>query len=215
MKNNLFSKFVPQRNEYFVMLSELADAVHTTAELTVHCVRSDVHTDVVEYSAKIREQKRIGARLQGQIIRELHNSFITPFDREDINNLAIHMKGVIDHISSCAKRIMLYEPKTMPEAGETLAELVRESTEVVQKAIEMLPQLKKKPQNITHLCKQLESIESKSDEIYENFLVKLFKNETDIIELIKLKDILHELEKATDSSEHVGKIIGTIVVKYA
>ncbi|MDR1694087.1 MAG: DUF47 family protein [Lactobacillaceae bacterium] len=215
MNNNFFSMFVPKKNEYFVLLSEMADAIVEVANLNIECITAETHEDIVEYSSKIREQKKIGSVLLGKIVRELHNTFVAPFDREDINNLAIYMKDVIDHISSCAKRFMMYSPKNMPSDSRLLAELVKDAAETIKKAINSLDMLKKNPQNITHLCKKLENIENNSDEIYENFLIKLFKEEKDAIEIIKLKDILYELEHATDSAEHVGKVIGTIVVKYA
>ena len=215
MNNNFFSIFVPKNNTYFELLSEMADALVETAELNLQCINAQTHTDILELTSKIRAQKSIGSKLQSRIIRELHSTFITPFDREDIHDLAINTKDVIDHISSCSKRILLYSPKKMPKASTVLAELVKDAASVAKQAIDKLPQLKKNPQVITQLCKRLENIENQSDETYENFLIELFKKEKDAIELVKLKDILHELEHATDSAEALGKIIGTIIVKYA
>lgn len=215
MNNNFFSFFTPKSGQYFDLLSEMADAVFAIAKLTEECIQAKSHSDIVKYSTQIREQKQIGSKVQNKVITELHNTFVTPFDREDISNLSMHMKDTIDHISSCAKRIMLYSPKYMPEDASTLAALVREAAELLRKAVNKLSDLKKNPQSISKICKQLSSIESQSDEVYENFLIKLFAEEKDAVEVVKLKDILHELEFATDSAEHVGKIIRTIVVKYA
>lgn len=215
MNNNFFSRFVPQTNEYFLLLTQMADAMCTTADLTYACTQAASQEDIARLTAQIREQKHLGLKIQGKITRELHNSFITPFDREDINNLTLNMRSVINHISSCAKRIMRYSPKYMPDAAKSMAGMLKESTGLIKTIMEKMPQLKKKPQNLTHLCKQIESLEGKSDEVYENYLIELFKNEKDAIEIIKLKDILYELEHAMDATEAVGKIVSTIVVKYA
>lgn len=110
---------------------------------------------------------------------------------------------------------MLYNPKVMPASAKQLAELVKESSEVLIKAIAELSDLKKNPDKIKKYCSQLNDIENKADDVYEHFLIDLFQNETDPMEVIKLKDILHELEKATDAAETVGKIIKTMIVKYA
>lgn len=110
---------------------------------------------------------------------------------------------------------MLYRPKAMPESAEKLAGLVRESALCLDEAIGELDILKKSPQKIMEYSNKLAELEHKADDVYEHFLIDLFENEKDAIEVIKLKDILHELEKATDAAETVGKIIKTIIVKYA
>ena len=75
--------------------------------------------------------------------------------------------------------------------------------------------LKKSPTNAKKYCAELHDLENKADDVYENFIIRLFENEKDGIEIIKIKEIMYELEKATDSAEYVGKIIKTIIVKYA
>jgi uncharacterized protein Yka (UPF0111/DUF47 family) len=75
--------------------------------------------------------------------------------------------------------------------------------------------LKKSSKKIKEYCIELHDLENKADDVYEQFLIDLFENEKDAIEVIKLKEIMSELEKATDIAEQVGKIIQTIIVKYA
>lgn len=215
MKNNLFEKFVPKEKKFFPILSQMADAILTASGLIIDCVQAKNHEEVVELYKKVKDQERRGDKLQSKIFEELNNTFITPFDREDINALSSRLDDVIDHINSCAKRIMLYSPKVMPESARLLAELVHESAGFLMSAIDELDVLKKNPGKIREHCIKLHEIESKADDIYEHFLIDLFENEKDAIEVIKLKDILHELEKATDTQEAVGKIIKTIIIKYS
>lgn len=215
MKNNFFDRFVPKENKFFPLLSQMADVILSASELIIACVQAKDHTEAVELYKKVKDQERRGDKLQAKIFEELNNTFITPFDREDINALSNTMDDVTDHINSCAKRIMLYSPKSMPESARLLAQLVRESAECLTKAIDELDVLKKTPATVTEYCAKLHEIESKADDVYEHFLIDLFENEKDAIEVIKLKDILHELEKATDTQEAVGKIIKTIIIKYS
>lgn len=215
MKNNLFDKFKPKEPKFFPLLSEMTDVILNASELIVQCVQVSNHDEAVEIYKKIKDQERRGDRLQGQIFAELNNTFITPFDREDINQLSSTLDDVTDLINSCAKRIMLYSPKSIPESAVQLASLVREAGEWLTKAIDELDVLKKNPEKIKGYCAQLGVIETKADDVYEHFLIDLFENETDAIEVIKLKDILHELERATDAAETVGKIIKTIIIKYS
>ncbi|WP_165023739.1 MULTISPECIES: DUF47 domain-containing protein [unclassified Dysgonomonas] len=215
MKNNLFDRFKPKETKFFPLLSEMTEVISAASDLIVECVQTAAdHNSAVEYYKKIKEQERRGDQIQNQIFEELNNTFITPFDREDINNLSSKMDDVTDLINSCAKRIMLYSPKTMPESAVRLALLVKESAACLNLAIKELDVLKKSPAKIKEYCAQLDVIETKADDVYEHFLIDLFENETNAIEVIKLKDILHELERATDAAETVGKIIKTIIVKY-
>lgn len=215
MKNNLFDRFVPKENKFFPLLSQMADVILKASELIVACVQVKNHEEAVELYKKIKEQELKGDRLQAKVFEELNNTFVTPFDREDINALSTRLDDVTDHINSCAKRIMLYSPKSMPESAKTLALLVHESAESLNKAVAELSNLKKNATKATEYCNILHQIENKADDVYEHFLIDLFENEKDAIEIIKLKDILHELEKATDTEEAVGKIIKTIIVKYS
>lgn len=215
MKNNLFDKLKPKETKFFPLLSQMAEVIVTASDLIIECVQVNNHADAVEYYKKIKEQERKGDSIQNQIFEELNNTFITPFDREDINHLSSFMDDVTDLINSCAKRIMLYNPKVMPESATRLAQFVRESADYLTKAIAELDVLKKNPDKIKEYCEQLGVIERKADDVYEHFLIDLFENEKDAIEVIKLKDILHELERATDASESVGKIIKTMIVKYS
>ena len=215
MNNSFFSVFKPKNNQFFEHLNKLSDAVLTTAELTLQCIKAEKREEIVSIFTQIKQQKHIGHKIQGKIFDELNKSFITPFDREDISNLAIYIKETVDYISSCAKRIILYSPKTMPDAAIILAMQVKDCATNLQLAVSGLYTLTKNPKQIAEYCDNLNVIEGKADEIYENFLIKLFQDEKDAIEIIKLKDILHELEHATDAADHVGKIIRTIIVKYA
>lgn len=215
MKNSLFDRFKPKESKFFPLLREMAEVIVTASDLIIECVQITSHEKAVDYYKKIKEQEHRGDKIQEQIFEELNNTFITPFDREDINALSSTMDNVTDLINSCAKRIMLYSPKSMPENAKQLAILVKQAGECIAKAIEELEELKKRPEAAKQYSLELKSIESKSDDVYEHFLIDLFENEKDAIEVIKLKDILHELERATDAAEAVGKIIKTIIIKYS
>lgn len=215
MKNSLFEIFKPKEDKFFPLLSEMATVIQKAATISVDAVQAKNADEAKEYFRKIKEQEKAGDNIQDNIFNQLNNTFVTPFDREDINNLSSTMDDVTDHINSCAKRIMLYKPKEMPGSAKKLAELVKQSSEVLIKAIAELNDLKKNPAKIREYCSQLHAIENEADDVYEMFLINLFENEKDPMEVIKLKDILHELERATDAAETVGKIIKTMIVKYS
>lgn len=215
MKNSIFNKFTPKEPKFYPLLSELANVVYDASGLIIEATKTKTNEEATESFKNVKEKERQGDRIQNKIFDELNNTFITPFDREDINTLASTMDDVTDYINSCAKRIMLYNPKRIPESATKLAEIVKESAAVMKKAVGELDILKKNSTRIAEYCTQLAELEHKADDVYENFLIDLFENEKDAVEIIKLKDILHELERATDAAEGVGKVIKTIIVKYS
>ncbi len=213
--NNFFDKFVPKEPKFFPILREMADVILVASDLIIECVQKGDHESAIEYYKKIKEQEKKGDKLSVKIFDELNSTFITPFDREDIHHLADRLDDVTDYINSCAKRIVLYNPKAMPVSAVALALLIKEGAVTISKAVDELDVMKKNSNKIKQYCVELHDIENRADDVYENFLIELFAKEKDAVEIIKLKEIMSELEKATDAAEYVGKIIKTIIVKYA
>lgn len=159
--------------------------------------------------------EREGDKQTHLIFDELGKTFITPFDREDIHDLASTMDDVIDGINSCAKRITIYNPHPIANSGKELSLLIQQAAVYISKAMDELEIFRKKPTELRACCTKLHDIENQADDVYELFVKKLFEEEKDCIELIKIKEIMHELEKTTDAAERVGKILRNLIVKYA
>jgi len=193
----------------------MAEVSAEAAILMVEYVKTTDYKAVVEYAKQVKAYEKKGDNTLIRIFDELNTTFITPFDREDIHSLANRLDDVMDFLNSSAKKIMLYRPKQMPESASAMAHLLVKASEIVMQAVTELSSIKKNAKNIRKLCNELHDIENSADEIYDEFLSDLFANEKDSIEIIKLKEIMRELENAIDAAEGVGKIIKTIIVKYA
>jgi predicted phosphate transport protein (TIGR00153 family) len=215
MNNSFFARFMPKEPKFNALLKQMAEVSAEAAVLVIECVKTTDFEKAVEYAKQIKTYEKKGDKLFVQIFEELNSTFITPFDREDIHNLANCLDDVMDRMNSCAKKMVLYRPKQMPESALILAQLVDKASDVILNAVSELSSIRKNAANIKKLCNELREIENSADEVYENFLSNLFANEKDGIEVTKLKEIIQELEKAIDAAEDVGKIIKTIIVKYA
>ena len=215
MNNSLLNKFTPKEPKFFPILKEMADVILVASELIIECVQISDHDNSVKCYKKIKEQELKGDALSTRVFAELNSTFLTPFDREDIQQLANRLDDVIDFINRCAKRIVLYNPKEIPSSALELANIIKECAINIGKAVDQLDVLKKNSKKIKEYCKELHVLENKADDVYENFLIDLFEKQKDAVEIIKLKGIMSELEKATDAAEYVGKVIKTIIVKYA
>lgn len=215
MNNSFLNRFTPKQIKFYPMFNSLADILITASELLMRSVESKEYSQTAGYFNQIKELEHQGDELSQRIFEELNSTFITPFDREDINNIAIQLYENIHGINSCAKRIALYQPRQIPAAIVQLAQLARNATENIDKAVKGLDNLKKDSSKIKEYCSQLHAIEIEADDVYEYFIKEIFSTEKDPVELIKLKEISNELENTTDYADILGKTIRNIIVKYA
>lgn len=215
MRNSFFSRFTPKEPKFFPLLKQLSEVLTDSSNLLEESLQHDLPAERSDYYKQIKDQERKGDKLTHLILDELSTTFITPFDREDIHDLASCMDDVIDGINSCAKRIAIYNPRPISESGKELSRLIQQEAMYICKAMDELEIFRKNPTHLREYCTKLHDIENQADDVYELFITKLFEEEKDCIELIKIKEIMHELEKITDSAEHVGKILKSLIVKYA
>ena len=215
MDNSFFSKFMPKEAKFYDLLKQMAEVSAEASVLMIEYVKATDYEAVIEYAKQIKAYEKKGDNTLIRIFDELNTTFITPFDREDIHSLANRLDDVMDFLNSASKKIMLYRPKQMHESATALAQLIVKASDIIMQAVTELSSIKNNAKNIRKLCNELHDIENSADEIYDEFLSDLFANEKDSIEIIKLKEIVRELENAIDAGEGVGKIIKTIIVKYA
>lgn len=215
MKNSLLNRFIPKETKFFPLLKQLSQTVTDASRLLTDSMEHDAQETWQEYYRKVKEAEREGDQMTQRIFMELGQTFITPFDREDIHDLASSIDDVADRIHSASKRIAIYNPNVIPESGKKLAVLIQQGTSLIRKAMDELETFSKNPSRLKAYCQQLHEIENRADEVYELFIMQLFNEETDCIELIKTKEIMQELEKTTDAADRVGKILKNFIIKYA
>lgn len=215
MDNSFFSRFTPKEPKFFPLLKQLSGILKQASEEFAESLKHDSVKERNEYNKKIKEIEREGDKLAHLIQDELGTTFITPFDREDIHSLTTSLDDVIDGINSCAKRIAIYNPRPISNSGKELGAIIVECAKFIYDAMDELEAFKKNPTRLGEICVRLHDLENKGDEIYEQFMIKLFEEEKDSIEIIKIKEIMQEMEGITDAAEHVGKVLKSLIVKYA
>lgn len=215
MNNSFLSFLTPREPKFFPLLRGLSDIIYEASVMLEEGISTYGKSDLDEFLKKVKEKEKAGDMLSNKIFDELNSTFITPFDREDIHLLADKMDDVIDRINSTVKKIALYQPKVMPALAVDLAHQMVVAGTILQQATDDISHIRKNSNNIKKTLDDLDAMEHKADDIFNHFLIELFNNEKDAIEFIKLKEIMAEMERATDIAESMGKIIQTIIVKYA
>lgn len=149
-----------------------------------------------------------------KILKKLNESFITPFDREDIYNLARDMDDIVDCIEEVANRFMVFDVKEMRPEAIVMSDLIMQGIRELDVLFKHLKEIKLN----TIVRKQIievNRIENEGDIIYRRALTKLFKNEKDPVEIIKWKQLYELFEESMDSCENVANIVEGLVMKHA
>ena len=209
------SIFAPKDGKFFPLLIDTAVIADKSAELLIELFASTDPERMNELSRLIKMEETKGDEVTVKIFSELNDTFITPFDREDITALTDGMDDVTDVINRVAQKLILFSPETLPPAILEMADVIKKGTIELRSAVNELPVLKKSDKQLKVYTKEIKQIEEEADRIYEKGTSSLFKSDIRTVELIKLKEIIQELEKVANKINSVGKVLKTIVVKYA
>jgi len=213
--NNILSVFSPKDVKFFPLLKEISAIMVDASALLHNLVANTEKEQRPEICKLIKQEEVAGDKVSARILKELNSTFITPFDREDINELADKIEEVIDVIHRVSQKILLYSPNQFTPFAVRMTELIHEGTLKTQQAVEGLENLKKSDDTFREHYREIKRIEEEADGVYEKGIMDLFQNETNIIELVKLKEIIQELEKAANRVNTTGKVLKSIFVKYA
>ncbi|BAG83499.1 MAG: DUF47 family protein [Candidatus Azobacteroides pseudotrichonymphae] len=215
--NNIFSVFTPKNTKFFFLLNETAIILDQAGDLLIKLF-SPMDKDKIGERNKIckliKGEELKGDRVTHQIFKTLNETFIVPFDREDISTLADEMDNAIDTINRSAHKVLMYVPEQLPNSTLLLAKIIKKETSEIKAAIGKLSSLKTDGQLIRKSYKAIKAMEKEADMVYEKGIVDLFHSKIRTFEIMKLKEIIQELEKSTNKINDVGKVIKNIFIKY-
>lgn len=214
MAFDFFRLFVPKDRKFFPLFDRAASNIEEGGKALFKLVTVTSEEERVHYLRLIEQLEHRGDEITHDIFVELGKNFITPFDREDIHRLAAAMDDVLDFIHGSSKRIELYNIRVYTQDMVKLASLIQVQTEELRRALFELKNMEKM-RDITNALVRINSIENHADDVFENALAKLFEEEKDAVQLIKIKELLSMMETATDKCEDVANVIESIVVKMA
>ncbi len=212
--NSIFQYFIPKDKKFFPLFESASSNLINMSNLLVEAVKENDLDRRNEIIKKIEDLEHVGDDITHKIFLELSSNFITPFDREDIHKLASAIDDIADYIHGSANRMYLYQLKKTNDSIRKLAELVAQGCQDVNTGIHELKDLKN-IRNVSDSCVRINSMENQADYIFDMAVADLFRNETDAIELFKIKEVLNALETATDMCEDVANVMETIIVKHA
>jgi uncharacterized protein len=210
------SRLMPRERKFFELFDRHAGFVVAASAVLVDLLRgfnSEQHRRT-ERIARILELEHNADKVTHETVALLHQTFVTPLDRDDIHRLISRMDDVLDLIQDTAEGFQLYDIQDLtPEACE-LADLVHQCCQQMQQAVRLLPSMDRASE-ILALCNKIDALESQADRVMRTALSKLFREEGDVRQLIKLETVYQLLESATDQCENVANIIEGVVLENA
>jgi uncharacterized protein len=215
MSANKFLQFlIPKEKKFFPLFIEAGENLVQASEILIHLMSAKTPEERITFTKQIKELEHKGDGITHFIFDELSSTFITPFDRDDIHNLNSCIDDVVDFINGAAQRICMLNPREFSHEFHRMTELILEASREILIALSELKNLKN-PAKIRESCIKINSIENHADDLYHHAISDLFEKESDVMELIKKKEIMEILEEATDRQEDVADILKSILIKMA
>lgn len=212
--NSFLKIFLPKDRIFYSLFEQVSDRVLEMAKLLKDLVDEPEFANRAALISKIEDLEHENDELTHKIFTELGRNFITPFDREDIHYLASSLDDIADYIYACAKKINFYRVDPIDHGLHRFAELIYLSTEQVRKAVKELRNMKNL-RVMTEALVKINSIENQADDLFDHSIERLFAEEPDAKEVMKLREIYQVMEIATDKCEDAGNVIESIIIKYA
>ena len=209
----MFGRLLPKEGRFFDLFnSQAAQIVRAAKELSALMHN---YAEREAHSRMIDEAEHAADRITAEAIRLLHKTFITPIDREQIHSLINAMDDIADLLQDSTETMQLYDVRKLTGEALRLGELAAKCCERVQHAVSLLPKINhhEVAEAAIKTCEEIDKLESDADRVMRSAMSKLFREETDVRELIKLKTIYEQLESITDRCEDVANLIEGVVLE--
>lgn len=207
----IFSFLVPKDKNFFKLFAQSSDNLVEISKTFSEMVNAP-YEKRPELIKRIGDLEHVGDELTHQIFTELSTNFITPFDREDISYLASSLDDIVDYIDGSAKRLNTYKIVETSPAMKKLCEIIEHSAKEIHVAVSNMQNTNNQVR-VREAIVRINSLENHADDVFDTAIAELFENEKNAIEIMKIKEILSNMETATDKCEDVANVIETIIVK--
>ena len=211
----IISNLVPREGRFFDYFNQHASRVAEGSRVLAQLLAG--YADAPGRPARI---ERINAleheadRITHDTTALLHTLFVTPLDRDDIHRLISRMDDVLDLMQDAAESLHLYDVQTLTAEAVQLGSLLQHCCERMQAAVALLGNMRNAPETLK-ICREIDQAESDADKLMRAAISRLFREEQDTRQLIKLKAIYELLEAATDKCQDVANVIESLILENA
>jgi predicted phosphate transport protein (TIGR00153 family) len=206
----MFNKLLPREEQYFTLFAQMTSYINDAARTLVEMF-SQRDGDYQEYVQRIKSIEHACDDLTHNVATRLNQSFITPFDREDIYMMSKALDDIVDLIDGAARAIVMYDIHESTEPAKQLAGVIQRMAVQLHEVVSIL----QKPKGVTERLIEIHRLENEGDDVYHRAVGGLFTDRVDPLEVIKWKDVYEKLEAAIDRCENVANIIEGVIIKHS
>ena len=212
----MFRKLLPREGNFFALFNAHGSHISAGARAFLSLVQN--YADPVlreKYGEEVDAAERAADKITAEVQRELHRTFITPIDREQIHGLINAMDDILDLLQDSSEVMSLYDLQSINDDVIRLADISVRCCERVQHVVSLLPKLRdaEVADAAVKTCEEIDRLESDADRVMRSAMSRLFREEPDTRELIKLKAVIEHLESISDRCEDVANLIEGIVLE--
>jgi uncharacterized protein len=201
----MFGRLLPKEGRFFDLFNahatQIVRAAHELAALMQNYEEREQHARVID------DAEHAADRITAEAIRLLHKTFITPLDRDQIHQLVNGMDDICDLIQDTTETLSLYDIRAITPETARLADIGVKCCERVKDVVELLGSRQGKFEAILKTCEEIDRLESDADRVMRSAMSKLFREESDVREIIKMKEIYELLEAVTDRCLDVANLV--------
>jgi predicted phosphate transport protein (TIGR00153 family) len=209
----LLSVLMPRERHFFTLFNRHASLVVEGSKALMQMLEDyDRNSRREEWVRKIQDIEHAADSVTQETVALMHTTFVTPFDRDQINRLISRMDDILDLIQDTAESMTLYDVHHVTPEASHLANLVDLCAGRVQSAVGLLSSMDNGPE-ILKICREIDVLETDADRVMQAAISRLFREEDDVREVIKLKAVYELLETTTDKCHDVGKVIEGVVLE--
>jgi uncharacterized protein Yka (UPF0111/DUF47 family) len=205
----MFKSFLPKQPKFFELLLVITEHAFEASKILNEIIKTPENID--ELASHIHMIENKCDDLTHSVKNELNETFITPIDREDIFAITNALDDVVDGIDRVSTKMRLYKIKTPLKFGTQLAEILHSQTELLVVAVKLMNDNNYK--DTLDKLVSIRNLETEGDAVFRDSISYLFDNETDVIELIKKKEVLENFEKAVDKCQTATLAIEGALIK--
>jgi predicted phosphate transport protein (TIGR00153 family) len=201
---------MPRQGRFFELFNEHAEQLVQGAQELATLIQSG--DDVERRAYNIESIEKRGDKIALAAIELLHRTFITPLDRDDIHTLVSKMDDILDVMEDTSQSIYAYDVRSITPEAVRLAELCVACVDKVKAAVGMLSNMDN-AKAIMVVCQDIDRLESEADHVMRGAMAKLFRDEPDVRQVMKMRSVYEMLETVTDRCEDVANVIQGIVLE--
>jgi predicted phosphate transport protein (TIGR00153 family) len=200
----MFGRLLPKEGRFFDLFNAHAEQITRAAHELAALMQNYEERD--RYSRAIDEAEHAADRITAETVRLLHKTFITPLDRDHIHQLVTAMDDICDLIQDTTETLTLYDVRRITPETVRLADIAVKCCERVQDVVRLLGEPKSGPEALIKTCEEIDRLESDADRVLRTAMSRLFREEQDVREIIKMRAIYELLESITDRCEDVANL---------